>query len=160
MVCFIYTSAYSVDIDATNAKVVTLQHHTSLPPNTNRNSFELAMDYTQFQVAMYGLGEQLEYSTLMSYAFSRLVQYFLHGSKDQSRVKQLIKIVFQPRGSPYRLCKDEVGALKGLGIAAVLVHEKLHWSGLLRDQFRDLLADELDQPMWEEYRACYKQVKD
>ena len=75
-------------------------------------------------------------------------------------MKQLIKIVFQPQGSPYRLCKDEVGALKGLGIAAVLVHEKLHWSGLQRDQFRDLLADELDQSMWKEYRACYKQVKE
>lgn len=160
MICFIYTSAYSVDIDATNAKITTLLHHISLPPNNNPNSFELAMNYTQFDIAMYGLGEQLEYTSLTSYAFSRLVQHFLHEPKDQTRVKQLIEIVFQPQGSPNRLCKDEVGALKGLGIAAVLVHEKLHWSGLQRDQFRDLLADELDQSTWKEYRTCYKQVKD
>lgn len=158
MVCFLYTSRYSAHVDKANTKIGNLSYHHSLPDNATCTSFELAMDTTQFHIAMYGMSEALEYPQLMSYAFDRLALYYLEGKRNEERVKQLIKVSFEPLGSS-RLCKDEVGVLKGLGIAAVLVHEKLHWSGAQMDRFRDLLAEELDQSMWKEYRACYKQVK-
>ena len=160
MVCFIYTSAYPANIDPADTKITTLLHYNSIPSGAPGSSFELPMNYTQFQIAMFGLGENLEFPALMAYAFGQLVRYFLHESKAQEHVTQLIEIAFEPHGALYRLCKDNIGALQTLSIAAVLVHEKLHWSGLQIDQFRDLLADELDQSTWKEYRACYKQVKD
>lgn len=158
IVCFLYTSRYSVDADKANTKIGTLSYHHSLPDNATCTSFELAINITEFHIAMYGVGEVLKYPQLMSYVFNRLALFWLQGKKDEERVKQLIKVLFEPPGSG-RLCEDEVGVLKGLGIAAVLVHEKLHWSGAQMDRFRDLLAEELDQSMWKEYRACYKQVK-
>ncbi|KAL5386753.1 hypothetical protein PMIN02_008396 [Paraphaeosphaeria minitans] len=141
-------------------KNTTLHHHSTLPPGATPGSFAVAMNATEFQVCMYGMAEILQYTALMSCAYGKLASYFLFDRKAPHLVSHLIKVVFAPVGSPSRKCKDEVGALKGLGIAAVLVHEKKHWSGHEMDGFRDLLANELEQDAWKEYRACYKQIKD
>ncbi|KAF2441167.1 hypothetical protein P171DRAFT_91045 [Karstenula rhodostoma CBS 690.94] len=158
LVAFIYTSTYPVD--SQTIKITTLQHHTVLPPGATPDSFALAMDATEFQVCMYGLAEVLEYTALISFAYGKLASYFVFDRKAPHKVSHLIKLLFAPVGGPGRKCKDEVGALKSLGIAAVLVHEKKHWSGHEMDEFRDLLANELEQGSWKEYRACYKQIKD
>ena len=160
MISFLYTSRFSVPSDDANAKIKTFSYYSTFPHSPVENPFNLDMNYTQFLMSLYGMGEALKYPQLMSYVFSRLVQYFVYDKKDQECVKELIKIVFEPASSPDRLCKDEVGALKELGIAAVLVHEKLHWPGAKMDYFRDLLAEELDQSTWKKYRKCYKQTKD
>jgi hypothetical protein len=153
-----YTSTYPVDTQT--CKITILHHHTALPPGAMPDSFGLAIDAIEFQIAMYGMAEVLEYSALMSFAYGKLVSYFIFDRKATQHVAHLIRLVFAPAGSLDRKCKDEVGALKGLGIAAVLVHEKKHWTGHEMDDFRDLLASELGQDAWKEYRACYKQIKD
>lgn len=109
---------------------------------------------------MYGMAEMLEYTALMSFAYGELASYYIFDRKAPHHISHLIKILFAPVGSPGQKCKDEVGALKGLGIAAVLVHEKKHWGGHEMDEFRDLLANELEQDAWKEYRTWYKQIKD
>ncbi|KAJ4344587.1 uncharacterized protein N0V89_012331 [Didymosphaeria variabile] len=158
LVSFIYTSSYAVDARA--VKNTTLHHHAALPSGATPTSFGLSMDAAEFQVCMYGIAEVLEYTALMTFAYSKLSSYFIFDRKAPEHVGQLIKLVFGPVNSLSRKCKDEVGALKGLGIAAVLVHEKKHWSGHEMDEFRDLLANELGQDAWKEYRACYKHIKD
>lgn len=158
LVSFLYTSSYPVDLQA--AKMTTLHHHTILPPGTTPTSFPLDMNATEYQICMYGIAEFLSYPALMSYAYDQLASYFVLNQAAPHHVAHLIKLVFAPANSLSRKCKDEVGAIKGLGTAAVLVHEKRYWSGREMDEFRDLLANELEQDAWKEYRACYKQIRD
>jgi hypothetical protein len=74
---------------------------------------------------MQGMAEVLEYSALMSFAYAKVVSYCVFHRKTPHYVVHLIELVFAPAGSLGRKCEDEAGALKGLGIAAVL-YEKKH----------------------------------
>ncbi|KAF2281030.1 uncharacterized protein EI97DRAFT_454251 [Westerdykella ornata] len=122
LVTFFYTQTYQLDEGGLANRFHCIS---KAPEGYDPLSFAMkGIPYLGFHVAMYRMGEELEYPELMDIAFSKMVEQIIFKRRSTTRdLMEMVDLVYN-----LKFCNDKDNRLAALVVAAVVLYERKVWT--------------------------------